>query len=148
MKSYRNRLLATLAIALLAISAGVSRTVAQSISERGSFTLPYEVRWNDAVLPAGEYTFTMHTIMSSPVMTLDTPKVSTFLRPMIVDEKNTNQHSALTIESRGGERFVQELYLADSGRHFRFWPPKTSKSEPQLAQGPATTERVLVSIGK
>lgn len=148
MKNCRNRLLATLAIALLAIGAGVSQTVAQGISEKGTFTLPYEVRWNNVVLAPGDYTFTMRSTVSPALMTLSGPDRSFFLAALTVAEKNTNRHSALTIESRGGERFVQELYLANSGLHFGYWVPKIAKSERQLAQGPATTEHVLVSIGK
>ena len=148
MKIHRNRLLATLAIALLAIGVGVSQTVAQGVAEKGSFTLPYKVRWNNVEIPAGDYTFTMQSTALPATMTLSGPDGRIFLHAMIVDEKNTNEHSALTIDSRGGQRFVQELYLADSGQHFRYWPPKIAKSERQLAQGPATTEHVLVSIGK
>jgi hypothetical protein len=106
------------------------------------------VRWNSAVLPAGDYTFLLESTASPARMTLTGPHGSIFLRAMVVDEENTNQRSALIIESRGGDPFVQELYLAASGRHFLYWPPKIAKSERQLAQGPATTVHVLVSTGK
>ena len=49
MKINRNRVLGIVAIGLIAMSAGVSQTVAQRVAERGSFTLPFEVRWNSAV---------------------------------------------------------------------------------------------------
>jgi hypothetical protein len=148
MKSYRNRLLATFAIAFLAIGAGVTQTVAQGISAKGAFTLPYEVRWGNVVLAPGDYTFTMKSTVAPAIMTLSGPDRSIFVPALTVEGKNTNQHSALTIESRGGERFVRELYLADGGLHFQYSVPKIAKSERQLAQGPATTEHVLVSIGK
>jgi len=149
MKSYRNRLLATVAGTLLAIGVSGTQTVAQHVSETGSFKLPYEVRWNSAVLPAGDYTYSMESIPSPAMMTLSGPEGRIFLRAMVTDDKKkSNQHSNLTIESRGGDRFVHELYLADSGRHFLYWPPKIAKSERQLAQGPATTEHILVATGR
>jgi hypothetical protein len=148
MKSYRNLLLVTVAGALLAIGVSGTQAVAQSIAASGRFTLPYEVRWNSAVLPAGDYTYSMLSTASPAPMILSGPEGRIFLRAMMVEEKNTNQHSTLTIESRGRDRFVQELYLADSGRHFVYWLPKVAKSERQLAQGPATTAHIHVSTGR
>jgi hypothetical protein len=148
MKSYRNRLLVTVAMTLLVIGVGATQTVAQGNSTKGSFTLPYEVRWNNTVLPAGDYTFSMPSTASPDLMALSGPHGSILLRAMVVEGENTNPHSTLTIESRGGDRFVHELYLANSGLHFRYWRPKIAKSERQLAQGPATTEHIHVSTGR
>jgi len=148
MKINRNRLLGVVAIGLLTMSAGASETVAQRIAERGSFTLPFEVRWNSAVLPAGDYTFTMDSTGLNGTMNLQGPNGTIFLRTMALSDQDTNQRSALSIEGRGNTRFVKELYLSDHGRHFQYWPPKIQDNEKLLARGPVSIERISVSTGK
>jgi hypothetical protein len=148
MKISRNRLLGIVAIGLLVIGVGVSQAVAQNAAEIGSFTLPFEVRWNSAVLPAGDYTFTMDSTGLTGTMNLRGPNGAIFLHTMALSDKDTNQQSALSIESRGNTRFVKELYLSDRGRHFLYWPPKVQDNERVLARGPVSVEHVSVSIGK
>jgi hypothetical protein len=148
MKTHRNRLLAIAVIGLVAIGTCVSRTAAQGSSERGSFTLPYEVRWQGVLLPAGDYTFSLKSAASPAMVTVQGPNGGAFILATALDEKKTDQHSSLTIEGRGSTRFVREMYLADLGLHIRYSIPKIPKNEKELAQGPATTEHVLVSIGK
>jgi len=148
MKINRNRFLGIVAIGLLAMSAGVSQTVAQRVAERGSFTLPFEVRWNSAVLPAGDYTFTMDSTGLNGTMNLQGPNGTIFLHTMALSDQETNQRSALSIEGRGNTRFVKELYLSDRGRHFLYWPPKIQDNEKLLARGPVSIDRISVSIGK
>jgi hypothetical protein len=148
MKINRNRYLAIVAIGLVAIGAGVRRTAAQVVSESGSFTLPFEVRWNSATLPAGDYTFTMESATLNGSTLLRGPNGNIFINTMAVSDQNTNQNSALSIERRGSTRFVKELYLSDRGRHFFYWAPKTKDNEKLLGQGPVSAERVPVSLGR
>lgn len=148
MKTHRNRLLAIVVVGLVAIGTCVSRTAAQSSSARGSFTLPFEVRWQGVVLPAGDYTFSLKSAASPAMVTVQGSNGRGFILATEVDDKRTNQQSSLTIEGRGSTRFVREMYLADLGLRIHYSIPKNSKNEKELAQGPATTEHVLVSIGK
>jgi hypothetical protein len=148
MKTHRNRLLAIAAIGLVAIGTCVSRAAAQGSSAWGRFTLPYEVNWKGAVLPAGEYTFSLKTAALPALVNLQGPNGGAFIMATEVDETKTDQASSLTIEERGSTRFVREMYLADLGLHIHYAIPKIPKNEKELAQGPATTEHVLVSMGK
>ncbi len=148
MKINRNRFLAIVAVGLVTIGAGVHRTAAQVVSESGSFTLPFEVRWNSAILPAGVYTFTMESATLNGSMLVRGPSGNIFIHTMAVSDQDTNQNSVLSIERRGSTRFVKELYLSDRGRHFLYWPPKTQDNEKLLAQGPVRAEHVPVSLGK
>ncbi len=118
---------------MVAIGAGASQTVAQGISEKGSFTLPCEVRWNSAVLPAGHYTFTIESTALPARMILRGANGSIFIQTMALSDHSTNQHSALTIERRGGTCFVKELYLSDRGRHFLYWEPSVPNNDRPLA---------------
>jgi hypothetical protein len=147
MKNQRNRLLAFLAIGLVALGTGASRTVAQS-GFRGSFTLPYEVRWNNTLLPAGDYTFRMESTSLPARMVLAGPKGTIMINALTVFDHKTNQHSALTVERRAGMRYVHELYLADYGRHISYWAPKLPSNEKLLAQAGSATEHISVSTGK
>jgi hypothetical protein len=147
MKIRRNWLLAGVAIGLVAFGIGASRTVAQ-VAFRGSFTLPYEVHWNNSVLPAGDYTFTLQSTRWPARMILQGPNGSTFIQAMAISDHNTSQHSTLTVQRRGGARFVRDLYLADYGRSLSYWEPKVPTNEKLLSQGPTTTEHVLISTGK
>jgi hypothetical protein len=148
MKINRNRLLGIVAIGLLAVGAGGSQAAAQTIAESGSFTLPFEVHWNSAVLPAGDYTFSMNSVGLNGTMTLRGPDGTIFLHVLTLSDQEANQHSALRIESRGDTRFVKELYLSDVRRHFIYFPPKIQDNEKVLARGPVRIENVSVSIGK
>jgi hypothetical protein len=147
MKSLRNRILAIAAVGLAAVCANSSPAPAQSSSAGGRFTLPYEVNWKDVVLPAGDYTFSLKTLMSPAIVQVRGPNDGAFIMATAMDEKKTDQQSSLTIESRGSTRFVREMYLADFGLHIHYAMPKIPKNEKELAQGPVTTEHVLVSMG-
>jgi hypothetical protein len=143
MKTNRIRILAMAAIGLLA--ACVYAAPAQGIpAAQGKFTLPSEVRWEGTVLPAGDYSFSMESASLPAHILLRGPNGAQFVRPAGISENNPAQESYLTIERRGEWGYVREMYLAPLGMHFTFTTPKAPKDQ-LLAQGPATTERVLIS---
>lgn len=146
MKNQRNRISAILALALVAFGISASLAMGQTAA-RGSFTLPFEVRWNSAVLPAGDYTFNMRSTAFPAQMILEGPNGRIFILGMVVSDEETGQGSSLTVNRRGGTRFVKDLYLANSGKRISYWEPKPPKDE-LLAQGPTTTEAIRVSIGR
>jgi hypothetical protein len=149
MKTHRNRFLAMAAIGIVAIGTFVSQTAAQTNSAWGSFTLPYEVNWKGVVLPAGNYTFSLKTRALPAMLDVRGPNRRAFIMATVLDEKKADhQNSSLTIEGRGGTRFVREMYLADIDLRICYAIPKAPQNEKELAQGPATTEHVAVSIGK
>jgi hypothetical protein len=145
MKTNRIRILAMVALGLLAAGACVSSAAAQSSTAcQGSFTLPEEVRWQGRVLPAGDYSFSLKSAALPALLELRGPRGVNVLMTAGLSKGDTNERSFLTIERRGDLGYVRELYLAPIGVHFRYQVPKVPKAE-LLAQGPATTERVLIS---
>jgi hypothetical protein len=139
------RMFAAAAIAAIAIAASATPASAQNAFQ-GSFTLPSDVRWQGAMLPAGDYTFTMQSAGIPAKIIVRGPNHSVaFVLTAATSKRVTGQGSCLLIERRGGSGFVRELYLADSGLHLRYAVPKIPKNEQQLAQGPVTTEQVLVA---
>lgn len=144
MKSLRNRILAIATFALAAMCASAIPAAAQDVF-RGSFTLPTEVRWQGATLPAGDYTFSMNSVATPARITLRGPNGGAFVSAIVADKDKISDRSALIIEHRGTMRVVRELYMAQIGLRLQYSVPKIPK-EKLLAQGPATTEEVLVAM--
>lgn len=147
MKSHRIPILAMAVFGLIAFCTFANPAAAQG-GRQGSFTLPNEVRWQGVVLPAGEYTFSLESTGLSAKVVVRGKNIGAFVMAIEASSSRTDQPSELIIERRSGSCFVRELYLAELGLHLRYSVPKAPK-EQLLAQGPTTTERVLISkVGK
>jgi len=144
MKSLRCRMLVVSAVALAAVCTNAIPAFAQNAFQ-GSFTLPTEVRWQGATLPAGEYTFTMKSVTAPNLIVLDGPSGSSFVSAIVGDRDKISGPSVLIVEHRAGKSIVRELYMAQLGLRLRYAVPKAPK-EAELAQAPVTTERILVAM--
>jgi hypothetical protein len=93
----------------------------------GKFVLPHEVRWNHAVLPAGEYSIQIDSV-GAPVVLYSAGTGTSFntSAPMIADaEKGATR---LNITNFGNERRVRSLNLPQIGKALVFDPlTKTEK---------------------
>jgi hypothetical protein len=100
---------------------------AQSSFE-GKFTLPYEVHWSHAVLPAGEYSIQVN-MKGEPVVLRSTTSgrsVNTGT-PILGDgEKGA---ACLTVTIRGNERIVRSLNLPQIGNSLIFEPLTKTERE-------------------
>jgi hypothetical protein len=143
MKSLRNRMLVIAAVALAGVFASAVPAAAQNAFQ-GSFTLPYEVRWQNATLPAGDYTFDMKSMATPSRITVKGPNGSQFIAAIVADEK-ASERSMLVIEHRGNRAVVSELRLAEAGRTLRYSTPKAPK-DVEIAQGPVTREQILIAV--
>ena len=144
MTSLRNRMLVTAALALAAICASAVPASAQAVCA-GSFTLPNEVRWQGGTLPAGDYTFRMESAAAPARITLKGPNGFAFVSALVADKDAHGGQSSLTIVRRGSKAFVHDMYLAQIGLRLQYRVPKATKTE-LIAQGPETTERILVAM--
>lgn len=143
MTSLRNRMLAIAALALAALCASAVPASAQAVAA-GSFTLPHEVRWQSWTFPAGDYTFRMDSVAKGRI-TLHGPNGYSLVSALVANNSDRGEQSVLTVEHRDGRDFVRELYLASIGLRLQYQVPKAPKEE-LLAQGSATTERILVAM--
>jgi len=143
MKSIRNRMLVIAAFALAAVCVSVIPVSAQT-AVKGSFTLPHEIQWQSATLPAGAYTFEIKSFSGPALMAIHGPNGNRFITALVANQK-TSERSMLLVEQRGGRSFVSELYLAEAGRCLRYAVPK-SREDVKVAQAPASTERILVAV--
>jgi hypothetical protein len=144
MKSFQNRILAIVGLGVFAICASASQAAAQNACA-GSFTLPQDVSWQGAKLPAGDYTFSMASVAAPSRITLHGPNGFAFVSAIVADSDNVSDRSVMTIEHRGGISVVRDLYLAPIGLRLKYSVPKRQKDQ-ELAQGPATTEQILVAM--
>jgi hypothetical protein len=143
MKNNLSRILAIVAIALIAICAAPAPAAAQNVYN-GRFTLPEDVRWGAALLPAGEYTFSLKSsVLPAQIVIHGSNGTSMVLTSNTVPKKG-DAPSSLTIQHRFGMRVVSDLYLAELGIDLRYAAPKLPHNE--IAQGPVETEQVLVAM--
>jgi hypothetical protein len=144
MKTKFTRIVAIATIGLIAICASASSASAQNAFQ-GKFTLPNDVRWANASLPAGDYTFSLSSTSVPGQVILQGPNGGAFILTSVIDKRNEGGSSKLTIEHRGGISFVRSMYLADLGVELTYRAPKTSKKDVEPAQGPVATEQVLIA---
>ena len=145
MKTNRNYFKVIASVAVLGLAAFASPVKAQSGSCEGSFNLPYEVTWQSARMPAGEYTFTLKSKGFPARMTVHGPNGTVFVSAIgLTGASPTN--SELLVENRDGKRYVGELNVAGCDLHVRYSVPKVKNlsREVLLAQGPSTTDHVAV----
>ena len=136
-----HRLLTAAAIGLLGACAFVAPAFAQN-GIAGRFTLLHEIRWQNATLPAGDYTFKAES-RHSP-MIVSGPNGSVFELASVVEHKSDGP-SVLKLERRSGGFYVSELDLPQADMQFRYRVPGIAPKGEELAQGPAT-EQVLVAM--
>ena len=102
---------------------------------RGHFKLAHEVRWENAVVPAGQYAFSYDPDSVSPVLTItkiDGPRASFMLMVPAKDESSKKDSNSLVLESTPTGSYVSTLRLAESGVTLHFRVPRPM--EKQLAK--------------
>ncbi len=134
MKSLRK--FASIAVlALVALSLAPSPASAQSA--HGSFTLPHEVHWQNAVVPAGTYRFSLEPRGPSELLTLRNLSGNREGFIILVNHVGPSVPSdldRLVLVSRAGKSFVRTLELPkfETTLHFTV-PSETTKKELALA---------------
>ena len=95
----------------------------------GKFTLPYEVHWNHAVLPTGEYAIQVDSKETPTVLRSTSSDKSAYTGvPMIADREKGA--ARLTVTIRGNERRIRSVNLPQIGMSLIFDP--LSKTEREM----------------
>jgi hypothetical protein len=129
MKSIRNFAYA----AVLTVSAlNFAPSLAFAQDEGGTFKLPHEVNWQDAVVPAGEYRFSLQSMGPSEMLTLT--KISGRPTSFMLIAKTTeavagSETARLVIDSRSGKTFVSAMDLPQFEVTLHFAAPANSGKE-------------------
>jgi hypothetical protein len=118
---------------------------------KGTFTLPFEVRWGTAILPAGDYSFTIDTGDPLHLATVRGRDGAAMIMASGTSDRQFSGRNALFLVRRGRAGTVRALHLATpgigspkGGLVFHYSPPK---SEPLLlAQAPELIQSVPVVV--
>jgi hypothetical protein len=121
------KMLAILALAMCGFTAAAN---AQSVT--GRFTLPYEVHWGTATLPAGEYMITMDSLHTATLVQSVSNSQSFFTHMPTIND-STKRPTSLVITSSRGERRVRSLNLPQYGKSL-IYEPLTKAEREQLAK--------------
>ncbi len=112
----------------------------------GSFTLSQPTQWNNAMLPAGDYTFSVTRSLEHPnVLSVHGAKQGFTMLFVSQSACETCRKGALKVVVQNENRVVTSLDLP--GFHLNFNNRQAaSEREEQLAKTPATSEQVAVHV--
>ena len=94
----------------------------------GTFNMPYETKWNNVTIPAGEYTISIYSegqqiAMLRPV---DSHQSAVFVVPVSHDYNNNCATSTVLFTRKNGERRATSACFADSGLTIYFAAPAST----------------------
>ena len=140
--NFRSFRLAILALLATVVSAGLLG--AQDF--KGTFTLPFEAKWGEAILPAGDYSFKLNTASYPSITTVRQGRrnVAFIMANAGSTRGKVADPSALIIVRRGRTGFVRALRLAEAGATLVYQPPEGERQ--MLAQGPVLIQSIPVLV--
>jgi hypothetical protein len=147
MKSLRNRILTLVGVGLLSVGFGASASQAQDVY-KGSFTLDRQIQWQNATMPAGQYTFTVESTTRSKPVRVTGPDGTIFQLPLVTEQTKVGDQSKLILERRGDNMCVREMDLAQVGLNIRYHMPKATDNDKLLAKANTGTQEVLIAMSK
>jgi hypothetical protein len=111
----------------------------------GKFTLPYEVRWGKAVLPAGDYVIRMDSTASpAEISPANGSSAGVFTEyPLVEDSHMSGVY--LTITNNANQRRVRSLNLPQFGKAIVFAPLTKSEREVLAKAGQINTVPVVTA---
>jgi hypothetical protein len=108
----------------------------------GNFTLPYEVHWGKAVLPAGAYSINVESIQTPAIVHSASGKTNMFVFPAIVADSEKGP-PCVTVLLRGNEHRVQSLNLPELGKSLIYEP--LTKAEHELLVKAGQVQTLLIT---
>lgn len=114
MKSESVKQLHKLALVPLALCLSAGLGKAQN-AYQGKFSLPFEVRWGNAVLPAGEYTFRMPSAIVPYTIFVRGEGKSVIILAASGNDRTVSEKSELTLVKIGDRYVVRSLEAGQIG---------------------------------
>jgi hypothetical protein len=139
------RLVRFAVLAMLTACFGANLAHAQTL--QGKFNLPFEVQWGQAVLPPGDYSFTLTSDGTAYnfVVVHGEGNMTKIILSHYPDSRFSGK-SALVVERYAQRGAVRQLRLAEAGLVFSY--PVTKAEQQVLAQGPVLIQRLPVLMAK
>ncbi len=100
---------------------GVAASASAQPAFKGTFTLPYEVRWGQAVLQPGRYTITVDSL-SRPALLTRLGGGGAYVMAVSVGDADKNQPSAILVTRGEKERIVRSFNCREAGQTFVYKP--------------------------
>jgi hypothetical protein len=124
---------------LLAVLTLATCLPAAAQEKAGTFTLPYTTRWNNVVIPAGDYSISIYSENHeiSMLRPASGKQSAVFLVPMAHEYSASCANSRLLMSKVGEEWSVRSVCFADTGLTLYFAAPSGSAS--MVAAAPAKT---------
>jgi hypothetical protein len=126
--------------AVLAASAlSLTPSLASAQDAAGTFTLIHEVHWQNAVVPAGKYRFTLGSSGPGEILTLRKTSgngAGFMFLVMDVDDSHPAGPSQLTVVPTSSGSFVSTMQLPEFGMTLHFAVPSETR---EVAQSVGTT---------
>ena len=116
--------LGTLTLLAACLSAGLAWAQAAA----GKFTLPFEARWGLAILPAGDYSFTVDQPGLTSLLTISRGTRSVALIKCQSYSMTSSGASELTVVRDGRGNTVRDLRLPQIGMVFHYAPNKPRRT--------------------
>jgi hypothetical protein len=127
------------AAALMLSALNFAPSLASAQDAGGTFTLTHEVRWQNAIVPAGKYRFTIGASGPSDMLTLRKVDGSGAGFMLLVTDIETSQlsgDSRLILVFRPSGSFVRTMQLPELGVTLHFAVPSETR---EVAQSVATS---------
>ena len=132
-------------VAVVTLALCVSPSLGKAQEFHGKFTLPFEAQWGAAVLPPGDYTFSITSISPHTVFLRGEGK-NAIIRPFpMPEEKVSSDQSKLTLVDNGGRYVVRSLEAAELGETFEYPVAKAKIKTKQVAQQQGFMRQIPVS---
>jgi hypothetical protein len=140
----RNSVSAKLILGVLFATFAFTAAANAQPSFQGKFTLPYEVQWNHAVLPAGEYSIDLEAKGRAAILhSISTG--NTVLTGLPIAADSEKGAARLTVTMRGNERKVRSVNLPQIGMSLVFDPLTKSEHEMFAKAGQIDTVPVFTA---
>jgi hypothetical protein len=109
-------------VAVLALGALATSGKAQN-AYQGKFTLPFETHWGGAILPAGDYIFTLASASSPYTLYIHGQAGSAIIKASTADERVVSGHAQLNLVDIRNVQTVQTFEAPELGLTFIYATP-------------------------
>ena len=126
-----------------AFTLGIGLMAMQANAQQGTFNLPVQAHWGNAVLQPGEHRVQVPLPLGQTVVYLRTGERTQMTVPLTTESIAGSSRSYLHLSKVNGEYYVDAYQAGISGQRFIFPKPKAAHN---ADSGAEDTESTLVSV--